>query len=269
VPERRVQSWREFVELAESAEFDGWAFRGQRKASWPLFASLPRYLRRYVPDERLWEARERRGIRIFRRKAHHFLPDPAALEDDLRCLALMQHHGAPTRLLDFTKSPYVAALFALEEAKGDAAVWAVNTPVLHEATPAGEPDLTREQVDPRRDGAFDAFYLSNARPFAWAGEPQQMDRRLIAQSGTFIVPGVLTEPLEGILQHYDHPDPLLAKLILPARRLRAESMKALYRMNITPASLFPDLDGLARSISYELELEWRESSTDAGPADER
>lgn len=267
VIERSVRSWREFVELAESQEFDGWAFRGQRKAAWPLYASLPRYLRRHVPDQGLWGAREKRGIRIFRRKAHHFLPDPGALEDDLRCLALMQHHGAPTRLLDFTKSPYVAAFFALEGAMGDAAVWAVNTPVLYEAAPKGGSNLTRDRVDPRRPGGFEEYYLSNSRPFAWAGEPQQMDRRLIAQSGTFLLPGILSEPLEGILRHYAHPRPLLAKLILPADRLRTESLKALYRMNITPASLFPDLDGLARSIAYELELAWRESTTDAGPAD--
>jgi hypothetical protein len=40
----------------------------------------------------------------------------------------MQHHGAPTRLLDFTYSIYVAAYFALESADADAAVWAVNAP---------------------------------------------------------------------------------------------------------------------------------------------
>ena len=63
-----------------------------------------------------WKQREERAIRIFRRKAHIYLPDRTVLSDDLRCLAMMQHHGAPTRLFDFTKSPYVAAFFALEQA---------------------------------------------------------------------------------------------------------------------------------------------------------
>ena len=54
-------------------------------------------------------------MRIFRRKAHIHLPDTTALDDELRCLAMMQHHGAATRLLDFSKSPFVAAFFACDE----------------------------------------------------------------------------------------------------------------------------------------------------------
>ena len=38
--------------------------------------------------------------------------------------------------------------------------------------------------------------------------------------------------------------------------LRAEALRALYRMNVTYATLFPDLDGLARSLGYELEAIW-------------
>ena len=48
---------------------------------------------------------------------------------------------------------------------------------------------------------------------------------------------------------------LLKKIVLPIG-MREEAMKALYRMNITNATLFPDLDGLAKSIGMELEMEW-------------
>ena len=85
-----------------------------------------------------------------------------------------------------------------------------------------------------------------------------MNQRLIAQSGTFLVPGTLHMPVEEILgHHYSRPRNLLMKLVLPVDSVREQAMRTLYRMNITNASLFPDLDGLARSIAYELELEWR------------
>jgi hypothetical protein len=81
-----------------------------------------------------------------------------------------------------------------------------------------------------------------------------MNRRLIAQSATFAVPGVLDLSVEQILSHTDQ-DNVLAKLVM-ANSVREVGMRELYRMNITYANLFPDLDGLARSLAYELEFHW-------------
>jgi hypothetical protein len=82
-----------------------------------------------------------------------------------------------------------------------------------------------------------------------------MDDRLVAQSGTFVVPGMIDKPLQAILDGYESNEELLHKIVLPAR-IRMDAMKWLYRMNITNASLFPGLDGLARSIAVELEIVW-------------
>lgn len=251
--EIRVTTWHEFMSL--SAELDGWAFRGQQEAGWPLLSSLSRYLNAYIPDRKSWRSREERAIRIFQRKAHNYLTDPSVLNNPLRCLALMQHHGAPTRLLDFTKSPFVAAFFALERAIGDAAVYALNTPRLWVAIPRSQPEMGRNSIDPRRPGNFARIFLSNRNAIIWTGEPEEMDRRLVAQSGTLVVPGMLDKPLDEILQNYDQPAAVLKKIVLPFS-VREEAMKALYRMNITNATLFPDLDGLARSINMELEIVW-------------
>lgn len=241
--------------MSLSSELDGWAFRGQQDAGWALLSSLSRYLDAFVPDKSTWRIREERAIRIFRRKAHNYLTEATVLDDDLRCLALMQHHGAPTRLLDFTKSPFVAAFFALERAVTDAAVFALNTPVLWTATPTKDPSLTRETIDPRGKGNFERYFLQNDNQIIWTGEPTEMDRRLVAQSGTVVVPGVLDKSLDEILDEYSHDVPLIRKIVLP-RGIREEAMKALYRMNITNATLFPDLDGLAKSIALELEVIW-------------
>ena len=83
-----------------------------------------------------------------------------------------------------------------------------------------------------------------------------MNRRLIAQSGTFCVPAVLDKSIEDILAEYPHPKETLIKFILPADKVREVGMHELYRMNITQATLFPDLDGLSRSLAYELEYHW-------------
>lgn len=253
--EQSIDSWDEFVSVARA--LDGWAFRGQRDAAWKLLSSLARHLENFVPDKTSWEERESRAIRIFRRKAHNYASDLRILDDDLRCLALMQHHGAPTRLLDFTKSPYVAAFFALENATGNAAVFALNTPLLWNAAPTNLPELTRDKVDPRENGNFETYFANNKHELVWTGEPIEMDRRLVAQSGTFVVPGIVGRPVEEILKGYSSRQPLLRKFILPAKKIREECMRSLYRMNITNATLFPDLDGLAKSIAFELETIWQ------------
>lgn len=250
----RLQRWSEFVAHADA--LDGWAFRGHVSAQWPLVPSLTRRLQLFSPDARLWPLRETRAMRVFRRKAHIYLADRAALDDDLRCLALMQHHGAATRLLDFTKSPFVAAFFALESATEDVAVFALNTPALWHRAPDFDLSLTRSTIDPRNPGNFDKYFLVNRLPIVWFGEPSEMDSRLVAQSGLFVVPGVLDQPLDAILDGgYGGAGDLVTKFVLPLS-MREEAMRALYRMNVTYATLFPDLDGLARSVSYELEVIW-------------
>lgn len=250
----QLSDWGQFVAATDALA--GWAFRGEVSAHWPLVSSLTRRLQAFCPTPELWPLREERSLRVFRRKAHVYV-SPAVLADTLRCLALMQHHGAPTRLLDFTKSPYVAAFFALEDATGDAAVYALNTPALWSATPRFDPTLTRERIDPREPGNLERYFLANRWPLLWFGEPTEMDRRLVAQSGLFVVPGVLDCPLETILDAYAAPsdDPLIVKYVLP-QSMRAHAMGALYRMNVTNDSLFPDLEGLARSSAYELEVIW-------------
>ncbi len=262
-----VTRWSDL--LARLEQMPGWAFRGETCADWPLVSSLGRRLQTYSPDAARWPLREARALRVFRRKAHNYMREPFGADDTLRWLGLMQHHGAPTRLLDFTKSPFVAAFFALEHASGDAALYALNTPALWDAAPDFDPALTRAAIDPRLAGHYERWFLDNRWPLVWFGEPAQMDRRLVAQSGLFVVPGELARPLDALLAAYGDSDALIAKFVLPWS-LRAEAMQALYRMNVTNASLFPDLEGLARSMAYELEVVWeRLIDEDAPPASSR
>ena len=249
----QVSDWEDFVEKTDA--LTGWAFRGEVSAQWPLMTAIARRLTAYCPDPVLWPLRESRALRVFRRKAHNYLTDSSGLTDDLRSLALMQHHGAPTRLLDFTKSPYVAAFFALENAQGDSAVYGLNTPRLWSAAPMFDRSLTRETIDPRLPGNYERFFLKNTYPVVWVGEPLEMDRRLVSQSGLFVMPGQIQKTLGELLESYYQGEDMLVKYVLPFS-LRAQAMQSLYRMNITYATLFPDLEGLASSSGYELEVVW-------------
>jgi hypothetical protein len=240
--ERRVESWDEYVSWVTRPPFTGWAFRGHANADYPLTSTLTRVLveRRIKP--RLWRRQEERILRIFKRKAHHFLERTPAEDEEFEWFALMQHHGSPTRLLDFTWSPYVAAFFALEatlpsEVHGpmDAAVWA---------------------IDPNAPG-FISFAKSllgtmENKQRVLVGEPRLMNRRLTAQSGTFAVHWRLDTPVDELLRQ-QHARNVITKFILPRTEVRDTGLRELYRMNISYATLFPGLDGLAESMRQELE----------------
>jgi hypothetical protein len=259
VHEFRLGSWNDFLDIVRSTPYSNWAFRGERHANWSLSTSLSRHFKDFGIHPRAWPEQERRILRIFKRKAHQYLAQPPALDDDFQWLALMQHHGAPTRLLDFTWSPYVAAFFSLERATDDAAVWALNPSELgsREVRKPGAPArITLPEMDLRIPGNFARYFLPGDHAFIWVGEPDTMNRRLIAQSGTFAVPGVLDAPLENVLLRYPEPGNMIAKIVLPAGKVREDGLRELYRMNLTYATLFPDLDGLARSLGYELEYHW-------------
>jgi hypothetical protein len=245
----RLESWEAFLGLVTKPPYSQWAFRGERDERWPLYSSLSRYLRNFGVAPQAWPAQEDRILRIFKRKAHQFLDKPPEFDDDFEWLALMQHHGAPTRLIDFTWSPYVAAFFALERTLGDGVVWAMNPARIDSSrNPSPGP------MDLRVKDNFRRYFLKGTRRFIWMGEPQTMNRRLIAQSGTFAVPGILQLPVEEILRDEDQEN-ILAKIVM-TNAVRETGMRELYRMNITFSTLFPDLDGLARSMGYELEFHW-------------
>jgi hypothetical protein len=123
------------LRLDEEGETDrqGWIFRGHKDERYRLSPSIER---EYLYTD--WNHAEYKALREFQSKAGMHM-DPAQLPepaDRFGWLAIMQHYGAPTRLLDFTYSPYVAMYFALRNRKKDssafAEVWGLDAAALRE-----------------------------------------------------------------------------------------------------------------------------------------
>jgi hypothetical protein len=197
---RRLNSWRQIRNALDRLAEPCWVFRGQADARWALRTSLERVLER---DDFAHE--EDHLISLFKSRAHHYLASTPALENDLGWLALMQHHGAPTRLLDFTWSPYVALFFAVERtSSAGCAVWAVNGEACRERTEYmvtslkewhdfGLPESFAERPIEywlnREPGLFTSIFLGNHCYLVCAVQPSRVNERMVSQQGVFLCPG--------------------------------------------------------------------------------
>lgn len=234
-----------------------WVYRGQRSADWELATSLERCVRREDISPEHVNSFERELLRDFQRVYHQYATHVPASTAIMEWIALMQHHGAPTRLLDFSYSIYVAAYFAIEAADSDCAVWAVNAPWALEQSvaalvAAGQTSAVQFQsptVDAHERTAAETVFTESCVPLALPLTPYRLNERLRAQRGTFLVPGSVSIPFMQNLQAlHGHDDATsVVQLVLP-RALRVDALRDLHAMNVSRTSLFPGLDGYSQSL---------------------
>jgi hypothetical protein len=279
---RAVDSWVEAKAVFDSLQ-NTWIFRGQSDASYSLSTSLERRILSKVrgnkPPEQLL-ALERLLTKSFMRSVSLPYTSGVAPSNTLGWWAEMQHYGVPTRLLDFTWSPYVASYFAMEDGSRecDRAVWALNleSPPL----PVGQVkehatrlyDFVEEVFGDEggaavRSGAFwedaaqiDAFLeAAQTRRLraVLAVQTDRMNERMLGQQGLFVMPSSLDVGFAECLARWDtragSPPAALIKIVLPDR-LRLDILYDLMRMNVTRVSLFPGLEGFARTLGDNFEL---------------
>lgn len=131
----------------------GWAFRGLTDASYRLEPAIEREARAHAAP---WAALELLVANEFRARAHMHLGPAALPRDGLTWLALMQHYGVPTRLLDFTYSPFVALYFAIRNNKGTSGairLWAIDAQAVNDAFRSVARRAQVEEEDKQRRGA--------------------------------------------------------------------------------------------------------------------
>src|SRR5258705_13039349 len=85
-----LRSWDDYLSTISDSPYQHWAFRGQRDASAPLFSALSRHFMAFNVNPRAWLKQEERILRIFKRKAIHFLEHTPDRHDDFQWLGLMQ-----------------------------------------------------------------------------------------------------------------------------------------------------------------------------------
>jgi hypothetical protein len=203
--EVRITSWQDFQkEVKYFADHRGqWCFRGQRSAKWGLTPSLERL----VEGDRIPAARvEKVFLSRFTRQAHHYLQTIPADNSTLEWLALMQHWGVPTRLLDFTLSPYVGLYFATVDMEPDteeSALWAIRYTWLNTIVSNDLHGKTIEEILPgwgkdneplRFHRLFDAAFTQEESDlwFVAPVQPVIMNERLAVQQGMFLCPFTLS-----------------------------------------------------------------------------
>jgi hypothetical protein len=110
-----IGSWDEFIQHLRVSSYDisDYFYRGQGDHTWGLIPTLQRKLRYPVANRDIYLNRMREYLRAFRDHAHGLVGFPDGLTSLDCLLTLGRHHGLVTPLLDWTRSPYIAAFFAL------------------------------------------------------------------------------------------------------------------------------------------------------------
>jgi hypothetical protein len=219
------------------------AFRGLSDASYRLDTTLHRLGGEFA-------SLEKHLLRNFRKYAYRTGINPHSI---WHWLSVAQHHGLPTRLLDWTHSPLCAMHFAtanIEKFHLDGAIWMVDYVHVHWQLPAA----LKEQLNREGANIFTAEMISEAvasldglarmseSPFVLFFEPPSMDDRIVNQYALF---SMMTDAMARLDQWLGRMPGCWRQVIIPAR-LKWEIRDKLDQANITERVLFPGLDGLSR-----------------------
>lgn len=222
--EYEAKSYLEYIDIIHSNFDYGIFYRGLKDESYSLIPTVGRFLEVFEIrgfDKQYLLKREQDVLRIFRTEIRGH-PDYEP-ENTCELMALAQHHGLPTRLMDWTLSPLVALYFAVVSPfDSNSIVYALK----------------------KDNKCFDAAQVKTIDPFKLNEPivylPPHISPRIRAQSGAFTIHADPTKTLKGNE---------LTKIRI-AKEARNDCKWALYKSGIHAKSLFPDLDGLAGWLKW-------------------
>lgn len=203
----------------------GFWFRGQANSSWELLPASGR-------EEYLLPKDNNRDLGRCSEWERSAVAMTDLSDSFIETLSIAQHHGLATRLLDWTLNPLVACFFAVaSEPEQDATLYILEAiSIQHHA----KSSLTKEQLE-RYEGVL-------------CYQPKAINRRLISQKGLFTIHCPPNAPFPVFRSVFSHENTMVKRYIIPAD-LKADIRKMLDNYGVNEATLFPELDGLARYVN--------------------
>jgi hypothetical protein len=288
----RAETWSDLIRFYKKlpARCAGtktkWIFRGQKKYhdECDLSTGLELAYKAFNIPAAQKRAYEEGLIREFQRAAHLYVDNVPEMSDMLEWLLLMRHYGAPTRLLDWTYSFFVAVYFAIidindcEKTEGE--IWILDREwfsaekridriiggkhrmeytlkFLRERIRPKDPN--QWQGDPTFNSNLIATCLMKYLPglLVYNVTPFRLNEKLIIQQGTFLLHGNIQH---GFVENLSEQKVYASKSAKKLFRItiktnvkgKKEILHELNEMNINGAVLFPGLDGFAKSLRIRL-----------------
>lgn len=256
--EQTISSWAEFNDVVFKNSWNedikryrsNYLFRGLSHQNYDLTPSLNRICKSHFELEKSL-------IRNFK-KYSSMIVSPVHPTGFWDIISLAQHHGLPTRLLDWTFSPFIALHFATENFAHynvDGAIWCIDVVKCHDLLPT----LLKKILLDENAYIFSSEMLNKAildfsslknlekenEPFLLFFEPPSIDERIVNQYALFSAMSSSSITVsEWLSKHFN----LFTKIIIPAS-IKLEFRDKLDQMNITERIIYPGLDGLCKWLS--------------------
>jgi FRG domain len=214
------KSWQAFLDFASTKADGTWLFRGHANASWMLIPAIGR-----LSTQAVYRAADEKILfEDFVLEAQRYLD--VTDSTDFEWLAIAKHHGLPTRLLDWSANPLVAALFACEDdgSSSDAEILAIRVPFVQRLR-------TAEVFSP----AIESPVIVEVPPRI---------ARLTAQHGCFSLHPEPQSAWQPSAQSFDY-----TIFSVPGSE-KAEFRRLLHIFGVDMQGVYPDLGALAKTLAW-------------------
>jgi hypothetical protein len=246
-----IAEYQEYMQYFRDKMGEEIWYRGVSNCDYQLIPSI------YRDNVWNWENRQEKNItHSFIHRAKGYIHNSSTI-GIWEWYQIMQHHGLPTRLLDWTEGYLIALYFSVRNIanKNIPAVWVLNPHGLNEYTSKlyaiyFTDSITRDSDD---NQIVDKYLPESNDLPTWpiALNPPFVDERMSSQKSCFTVHGKNMEGFESIYKLNNK----IQLFQLTIELSKAESIRdELHHMGITEATLFPDLDGLARELRQKFKM---------------